>query len=355
MGSDHRSRHWPRAGWPPAVPALGTVAHRGHRVIRRADYDRRTRARLRSLADARFGSLLDRAAGRFCDGGHPADVGELLRRNVVLAVHDIGAAEDRTFVTGALLVRLAEYLRARRATGPADRLRRRRRPGARALRSGTSSCSRMPVACCATTGPDRPATHAAERFAALLAEFGARGEGIVLAEQRPALLVPDVARSTAVRIVHRMAPAGGGQAWHRPLGAPEVAVMAAERDRAAPLGPDGTHPPALDSGGRRAGRRCPASGQRPPFRGLRAAVPRSPRVPPGGASRVRTARRFCRTMRGCAYGPRRSSWRSSPTIRCRPFRCRCGAAGRASVPGRANACWPRSLTAGSGSAPWPCG
>ena len=219
-----------RAPAAPAVPALGQLHTEVIEVIGRADYDRRTRTRLRSLADARFGSLLDGAAGRFLHGGHPADVGELLHRNVVLAVHDIGATEDRTFVTGSLLVRLAEYLRLR--TGD--------RPGGTSaavpsapLGAPRPSLRHVVVIEDARTvlrdhGAGCPATRAAERFAALLAEFGARGEGIVLAEQRPALLVPDVARSTAVRIVHRIPPAGSGQAWHRPLGAPEVAVMAAE-------------------------------------------------------------------------------------------------------------------------------
>ena len=182
-------------------------------MIGRADYDRRTRTRLRSLADARFGSLLDGAAGRFLHGGHPADVGELLRRNVVLAVHDLGATEDRTFVTGALLVRLAEHLRLRAGDRDAG-TSAAAPPGP--LRAPRPSPRHVVVVEDARVmlrdhGAGRPATHAAERFAALLAEFGAHGEGVVLAEQRPALLVPDVARSTAVRIVHRIPPPAAGR------------------------------------------------------------------------------------------------------------------------------------------------
>ena len=58
------------ASAPPASPALGQLHTEVIAVIGRADYDRRTRTRLRSLADARFGSLLDGAAGRFLHGGH---------------------------------------------------------------------------------------------------------------------------------------------------------------------------------------------------------------------------------------------------------------------------------------------
>jgi DNA helicase HerA-like ATPase len=46
--------------------------------------------------------------------------------------------------------------------------------------------------------PDReggPAAHAVELFAGLLAEVRAYGEGIVIAEQIPAKLIPDVIKN----------------------------------------------------------------------------------------------------------------------------------------------------------------
>jgi uncharacterized protein len=41
-------------------------------------------------------------------------------------------------------------------------------------------------------------------FADLLAEVRAYGEGLVIAEQIPAKLIPDVIKNTAVKIVHRL-------------------------------------------------------------------------------------------------------------------------------------------------------
>ena len=49
-----------------------------------------------------------------------------------------------------------------------------------------------------------PAAHAVEMFAELLAEVRAYGEGLVIAEQIPAKLIPDVIKNTAVKIVHRL-------------------------------------------------------------------------------------------------------------------------------------------------------
>ena len=228
-----RPAYWAvgRAPAVPAVPGLGQLHAAVTGVIREAGYDRRTRARLRGLADARFGSLRTGSAGRFLDGGHPADLGVLLRRPAVLALHDIGAAEDRAFVTGALLIRLAEYLRlrARQQESPSS-------PGPPLRHVLVLGEAR---AILRDQGEDRPATHAAEWLAAMLAEFGAHGEGAVLTEPRPARLVPDASRNAAVRIVHRM-PAAESENTSKdadkdatewadqvPLLTPEVAVLLA--------------------------------------------------------------------------------------------------------------------------------
>jgi hypothetical protein len=51
---------------------------------------------------------------------------------------------------------------------------------------------------------DGAADHAVEMFAGLLAEIRSYGEGLVIAEQIPGRLIPDVIKNTAVKIVHRL-------------------------------------------------------------------------------------------------------------------------------------------------------
>ena len=227
----------PAAPAAPAVPGLSQLHAAVIDVIRKAGYDRKTRARLRGVADARFGSLRTGSARRFLEGGHPGDLGALLRRPVVLAVHDIGAAGDRAFVSGALLIRLAEYLRLR-SRPPASEAAC---PAAHAAPGPPSAGPGPPLrhvlvieearAILRDQGEGRPATQAAEWLAALLAEFGAYGEGTVLTEPRPALLVPDASRNVAARIVHRMPAAqcehAGEQVGRLPLLTPEAAVLLA--------------------------------------------------------------------------------------------------------------------------------
>ena len=138
----------------------------------------------------RLRSLRTGSAGRFFEGGHPADIGALLRRNVVLALEDVANDEDKAFLIGTLIIRIVEHLRMRARTGPADGLRHVivLEEAHRLLRAGREGAS----------------AHAVELFAGLLAEIRAYGEGIVIAEQIPAKLVPDVVKNTALKVLHRL-------------------------------------------------------------------------------------------------------------------------------------------------------
>jgi hypothetical protein len=103
---------------------------------------------------------------------------------------------------GTVLIRLAEHLRLTHRTAgrepglahltvveEAHRLLRRAEPGAAGA-----------------------AAHAVELFAGLLAEIRAYGEGLVIAEQIPARLMPDAIKNTAVKITHRLPAADDREA-----------------------------------------------------------------------------------------------------------------------------------------------
>ncbi len=275
----------------PAVPRLGELHDAVTGVIGEAGYDRKTRARLHALAGARFGPLRSGSAGRFLDGGHPADLGALLRGPAVLAVHDIGAGEDRALVSGALLIRLAEHLRLRSG-----------RPGSPLRHVLVLGEARSILG---DQGEGRPATRAAEWLAALLAEFGAHGEGTVLTEPCPARLVPDVSRNAAVRIVHRIPAAHGADAGQQvadlPLLTPEVAVLLpgdagpprwGRIPAPGPAGPPGrAHP----------------GGAVPPGDAARGAVAPGDVTPPVSGRRSAACGRRCREGRACQLGELREA------------------------------------------------
>ncbi|MGO9293941.1 MAG: ATP-binding protein [Streptosporangiaceae bacterium] len=180
----------PGAAAPPAVPTLARLQAAALEVIEDVGYGRELQADVRGFVEVRLRSLRTGSAGRFFEGGHPVDIGELLRRNVLLAIEDVANDEDKAFLIGTLVLRIVEHLRLRARSAPATGLQHVivLEEAHRLLRAGREGAS----------------AHAVELFAGLLAEIRAYGEGIVIAEQIPAKLVPDVVKNTALKILHRL-------------------------------------------------------------------------------------------------------------------------------------------------------
>jgi DNA helicase HerA-like ATPase len=181
------------SGQTPRYPTLADLQRVAADVVTEIGYGREIAANVQGFIKVRLSSLRLGTAGRFFEGGHPLSFEHLCRSNVVLQIEDVGDDADKAFFMGAVLMRLSEHLRvaARTNSRPglnhltvieeAHRLLRRSEPG--------------------TAGP---AAHAVEMFAALLAEVRAYGEGLIIAEQIPSKLTPDVIKNTAVKIVHRL-------------------------------------------------------------------------------------------------------------------------------------------------------
>jgi uncharacterized protein len=180
----------PETDVPPSVPTLARLQAAALAVIEDVGYGPELQADVRGFVEVRLRSLRTGSAGRFFEGGHPADVGALLARNVVLVLEDVANDEDKAFLIGTLLIRIVEHLRLRAKSDPGDRLRHVLvlEEAHRLLRAGREGAS----------------AHAVELFAAMLAEIRAYGEGIVIAEQIPAKLIPDVVKNTALKVLHRL-------------------------------------------------------------------------------------------------------------------------------------------------------
>ncbi|MGW0710965.1 ATP-binding protein [Streptomyces sp. NPDC002643] len=180
-------------GTEPRYPTLEDLEHTALKVVTDIGYGKEVADNVQGFIKIRLASLRLGTTGRFLEGGRPLDFGELLRRNVVFEIEDVGDDKDKAFLMGTILIRLVEYLRmeqrvTRRLSFPlrhlsvfeeAHRLLRRAEEG------GASG-------------------HAVEMFAGLLAEIRAYGEGLVIADQIPSKLLPDVIKNTAAKVVHRL-------------------------------------------------------------------------------------------------------------------------------------------------------
>ncbi len=188
----------------PGYPNLTDLQRAAIRVVREIGYSQRITDDVLGFIKVRLSSLRLGTTGRFLEGGHQLDFGALLDGNAVLEIEDVGDDSDKAFLMGTVLIRLAEHLRMASRSGlrgsaglrhltvieEAHRLLRRQETGA----------------------PAGAAAHAVEMFAGLLAEIRAYGEGLIIAEQIPDRLVPDVIKNTAVKITHRLPAADDREA-----------------------------------------------------------------------------------------------------------------------------------------------
>jgi uncharacterized protein len=195
-----------------AYPTLTGLQRTAERVVAEIGYSQRVTDDVLGFIRVRLASLRHGTTGRFLEGGHPLDFGALLRSNVVLEIEDVGDDADKAFLMGTVLIRLAEYLRLTHRAGAAPRPGGLPRGGLAHLTVVEEAHRLLRRAGPDGTGESGAAAHAVELFTGLLAEIRAYGEGLVIAEQIPARLVPDAIKNTAVKITHRLPAADDREA-----------------------------------------------------------------------------------------------------------------------------------------------
>ena len=223
----------PRGGRAAHYPALGELQATARRVVDDIGYGREVAADVRGFVDVRMGSLRQGTPGRFFEGGHPLDVGALLRRHAVLELEGITSDQDKAFLMGAVLIRIVEHLRVRRQTDDA--------PGLRHVLLIEEAHRLL------KNIEDGPAAAAVELFASLLAEIRAYGEGVVVVEQIPSKILPDVIKNTALKVMHRLPAEDDRKAVGATINLPEAGheAVVAFRPGLAAVAVDGWDRPLL--------------------------------------------------------------------------------------------------------------
>jgi len=175
----------------PRYPTLRDVQQTARAVVESIGYSQRVTDDVRGFIDVRLGSLRLGTPGRIFEGSHPLDMAALLERNVVLEIEDVGDDQDKAFVMGIFLIRLIEHLRVHRQ-GNGD--------GGLLHVTVVEEAHRL----LKNAVPGTQAARAVELFAGLLAEIRAYGEGIIVVEQIPSKILPDVIKNTALKVMHRL-------------------------------------------------------------------------------------------------------------------------------------------------------
>jgi hypothetical protein len=220
------------AGGETAVLTLAQLERAAVCAARELGHDGAMTTATRGLIRSRLGALCGPATGLLLGGGHPADSGELLRRNVHVVTGDVDGPEGRALLSGAIALRVAEF-----ACRPS-------RPAGTGLRH---------VLVIEDAGPLAGGSPAAWRFGRLLDDAAALGAGIVLIEHAPPQAAPwrtgSVALATAPepgaavarqRVPSRQGPSSQGPGPQRPTWEPRLLsqlVLPGQQSPPAPQAP----------------------------------------------------------------------------------------------------------------------
>lgn len=193
----------PEASWQlreQYMPLLGDLPGMVDEVLTdcfgedKSDY----RISLRGALKARLKSLCNSAKGEFLNRHDNYNFADLLKENVVFELEAFSDNDEKAFIMALLLGRLYEHRQAEYQRGevPPNQLRHivvLEEAHRLLAKSGGKG---------ETQG--NPRGKAVETFSDMLAEVRSYGQGMIIVDQIPSKLTPEVMKNTEVKIVHRL-------------------------------------------------------------------------------------------------------------------------------------------------------
>lgn len=180
-----------------AWPTLSDLADKVEEVIAGLGYSGEVTSNMRSALSTRIDGLRTGAKGAMLDVATGVSATALFEQSVVLELEALGADEDRAFVMGLLLLRLTEH--------------RRSGESSRAVRHVfvLEEAHRLLSRSGGTATPDQgdPKSKAVDAFVDMLAEIRSYGQAVIVADQVPVRLAPEVLKNTNLKIMQRIVAA----------------------------------------------------------------------------------------------------------------------------------------------------
>jgi hypothetical protein len=171
-------------------PTLSDMLRALDRLIPQYKLGREFEEKYRGSLVSRLRSLTEGTLGRVLDVPQSMDWQRLIESRAIIELEELQGNEEKALVMALLLGGINEALRERHARQPSFRHLTLVEEAHRLLSRPSSG--------------DKAAALAVEAFADMLAEVRKYGEGLIIADQIPAKLIPDVIKNTHTKIVHRL-------------------------------------------------------------------------------------------------------------------------------------------------------
>lgn len=197
-GINRRLTDWSQRHLYPIFPTLTDLFYKVEEVTNRLGYHKEVESNVKAALKSRIGSLRIGSKGLMLDTPRGVPMRDLLSTPTILELENIGNDDEKTFLMGLFLARLYEFRRLQFATGtlPQGLQHLIVFEEAHRLLKNTSTD--------VAADSSNPRAQAIEVFTNMLSEVRAYGQGVLVAEQIPSKLAPDVLKNTNLKIVHRL-------------------------------------------------------------------------------------------------------------------------------------------------------
>jgi hypothetical protein len=185
---------------PLAFPTLSDLLAMVDEVTSQLKWDREAVSRIQGNLRDRLRSLKNGARGRMLDVQQSVPMSVLLENPTIIELEGIGDDDEKAFLMGLLLIRLVEFRRGTREKPDVPSKRKLQHllvfeEAHRLLEN---------VAIKGGEGAANPRANLVTTFANFLSEIRSYGQGVIVTDQVPVKLAPDVIKNTNLKIAHRV-------------------------------------------------------------------------------------------------------------------------------------------------------
>lgn len=187
-------------------PRVSHLKEKVESFVKDLDYKGEVSDNIRTAIVTRLGSLCVGAKRTLFDTERPLDLAALLDKPTVLELEALSDDDDKAFFVGMMLAFISEH---RQATNPALNPYAPRKADLQHLLviEEAHRLLKNVVQERQTEQLGNPRGKAVEFFANVISEMRSMGQGVVVVEQIPTKLLPDVIKNTNAKIVHRLVSA----------------------------------------------------------------------------------------------------------------------------------------------------
>lgn len=188
---------------PPrrAYPKIDALISRAEEVMDGKGYDPKVRENMKEILLTRFNYLKRGTRGKIFNVNTSMDFTKLFTRPTVINISRLAGSKEKALVMSLLLLAMYEY---RISAYQNDTTYRAEAQKNKLMHLMLIEEAHNVLAAPPQTASGDPRQAAADLFSNILSEIRGYGQGIVVVDQTPAKMIPDVIKNTNLKICHRM-------------------------------------------------------------------------------------------------------------------------------------------------------